>query len=246
VLAKQYLSELYPSISSDDLQDLLDSPIVRMSPGDNLLPIGKVQESIYLILRGYVDLRDEHHHTQVTFSAGTIAGELAALLSKPAFYDHIATSYVYALKIPANLYRKIAAKNHLHSDIASTQEKRLFLLSCGLFEHGISYATLNHLVHSLQSIELQKGSHLDLKDHRWIYLIKTGEADLYRGEQLLKSVGPNEMFGEEAIFAEQSHIYHISPRVNMMCYRIDSSLLSRIPVCRWKLLQSLRRDNSCP
>ena len=245
-LAQQYLSGLYPSIPSDELQILLDNPIVRLNPGDNLLPRGEMQESIYLILRGYVDLRDEHHHTKATLSAGTIAGELATLLNKPAFFDHIATSYVFALKIPANLYRKIAAKNKLYPDIASTQEKRLFLLSSWLFEDGISYATLNHLVDFLQGIELQKGSQLDLKEHRWIYLIKTGEADLYRGAHLLKSIGPGDLFGEEAIFNGQSHEDHVIPRENMMCYRIDSAVLSRIPVCRWKLLQSLRRDSSNP
>jgi len=246
VLAEKYLSELYPSISSEDLRILLENPIVRMSPEENLLPMGQAQDSIYLILRGYVDLRDEHRHTQVTFSAGTIAGELATLLSKPAFYDHIATSYVYALKIPANLYRKIAAKNNLYPDIASTQEKRLFLLSSWLFEDGISYATLNHLVHSLQGIELQKGDLLDLKDHRWIYFIKSGEADLYRGNHFIKSVGLSDMFGEEAIFAGSTQAHHVIPRENMKCYRIDASLLSHIPICRWKLLQNIRRGSSSP
>ncbi|QWD89960.1 MBL fold metallo-hydrolase [Polynucleobacter sp. MWH-Braz-FAM2G] len=239
--AKQYLLELYPDISLHDLQRLLDSPIVRLSPDHNLLPKGVAQDFIYLVLRGYIDLRDEYGQTKITFSAGTVAGELATLLNEPAFYDHIATSYVYALKIPAELYREIASKNHWYSDIAETRERRLFLLSNWLFEDGISYVTLNRLVQSLQKVEFAKAIQINLTDHHWIYFIKTGEADIYHGTQLIKSVGPSDLFGAETIFGNQANVEQIIPKENMVCYRIDSSVLSSIPVCRWKLLQSLRR-----
>ena len=242
-LATQYLGELYPQLASQDLERLLSNPIVRFSPEECLLPIGVEQESIYLILRGYVELSDAQDKIKATFSAGTVAGELAALLNKSAFYNHIATSHVSALKIPAKLYREIVDKNNLYPDIADTQEKRLFLLSSWLFEDGISYATLNRLVNSLERVELSKGSQLDLAKRQSIYLVQKGAVDIYSGEHFLKSVGPYQFFGEESIFAEGSADHALISQ-DTTCYRLDASYLAKIPVCRWKLLQILRRDSS--
>jgi hemerythrin len=243
-LAQHHLSQLYPTIDAKDMQALLSCPVVSMSPDENLLPIGLSQESIYLILRGYLELRDDQQGLRATFSAGTVAGELAALLNKPAFYNHIAASYGSALKIPAELYREIALKNNLYPERQLTEQKRLFLLACWLFEDGISYVTLNRLVNALQQIEFKKGEQFSLLSGSSIYLVKSGSVEVRRENHPIKTVSPYQFFGESAAFAGQPHHDMIEVLEDASCYRLDASILAKIPVCRWKLLQTMQRSIS--
>ncbi len=239
--ANAYLRELHAGISDADIERLLANPIVSFAPGENLLTIGLVQEEMYLILRGYLELRDAHGKATTTFTAGTLAGELSGLLGKPTVYDHIARSYVQALKIPATLYREISIKNNLYPDLKATLEKRLFMFSCWLFEEGISCAALNYLVASLQAVSFKIGHSIDLTSTGDVFLVQQGGVDIYCDELLIQSVGQYQFFGEDAAVGQGRIINRAVVNQDTICYRIDALLLARLPVCRWKLFQIHRK-----
>ncbi|MCF8168266.1 MAG: cyclic nucleotide-binding domain-containing protein [Rhodoferax sp.] len=236
-----YLKEDFSMVPNSQFRMILNNETPVLNPGTIIIREGEINENIYLILGGYVEMIQASKNIKRQLVAGTMVGEISALREEPSRHTYRTTSYVHALKISAKLYRDFIRINKLHAQIERIQHGWNFLAETWLFGDGIPYTTLNRLAHGLGSTPYPAGYTFDLHDNRYLHMIKSGAIHRCHAGAPQAQLQMGDFFGEECVIGGE--LGDISFRVasDTEIYRIHADLLATVPICRWKLLEVSRR-----
>jgi len=231
----QYLRSYFPQVPEDQIRMMLNNPHIIFNPESILLKSGSVNDSIYLIISGEVDMVSIDEGVNSTLSAGVLVGEISTLTQKPSKETFRAANFVHALQIPGRQYLDFVKYNGLYEEIQEIREKREFLQKSYLFNEAISYPTQNKIAQSMQLYTHQPGQDMHTDDSMQIFMIKNGNVQLMIGDDVIETLESGHFFGEGFFLFKIPCIY--KPRFNdaVDIYHIRGDILLSIPIVRWKL-----------
>ena len=134
-----YLQSSFPSAPRDQIDMVLNNPVVTFNPGSIIIKSGETHKYIYLILTGDVETIQSESGVSSIMSAGGCAGEVSGLSETAAQETYRAVNFVHTLQVPSKLCLEFVKRNGLYEEINRLQERRVFLRSTWLFGEGISY-----------------------------------------------------------------------------------------------------------
>ncbi|HOM80620.1 MAG TPA: bacteriohemerythrin [Armatimonadota bacterium] len=239
--ARHCLASYYPGVPAHEIEMLLNAPIVTFNAESFLMRADEPCRDVYLVLTGEVELLRGGDRGRRTLSAGGLLGEGAAILRKPVAHTYRATSFVQALRIPANVYLAFVQRNGLLPRIADVRERREFLDRTWLFGDSIAYPTQVTLAREMVPHCLIPGHPTSLNGDPAVCLIREGEVQLLLGENVLETLGPGEFYGESTVLHGTPGFFTIRATMPTELYRIPGGVLRHNPVVRWKLLEVYER-----
>ncbi len=233
--AYEFLSDDFPSAPKHQLRVLLNNETVTFSPGTIMIKEGVVNDHLYLVLSGYVEMIDSKHHAKIKLYAGSLLGELSALQRCPASHTYRTESYVHALCISSQLYADFVRLNNLYDDIERLGESWQFLENLPLFDEAISHLTLNKIVDQIE-LDVYPANHVFGMEDKQLYLVKKGRVDVI-GDRSLETIEAGDFFGEVAIFFNDIRYPLIQTSEASEIYRIPIDIIRNIPILNWKLFE---------
>ncbi len=239
--AYRYLRAYFPLAPDHDLAMLLNCPVQELNVGLILLKKGIMNSNVYLIISGSVEYIDAAARTRNVLSAGSIIGEEAVLNHKPAARTYRAMSYIKVLTIPCELYNVFLNRNFLSDDIKRIFENKIFLQHTWLFGEMVSSVILNSIAKLMRLQMIKKGEELSARQNPTIYMLKSGELQVFFEDKQVDSLKPGGFFGEESIFLKQTDLFTAKASEDSVVYVISGDILQFKPIIEWKLLETFEK-----
>lgn len=242
--AYESLRTYFPETPHHELRVLLNSPMVVCNPETILVKEGADVDCIHLVITGTVEMIESGQAVTGLLSHGAMVGEVAGIEGSPARKTYRAASFVQALRISAGLYREFVRRNGLLIDVMALEERRDFLRSTWVCAESLTEMTLNRLAKDMRLMSFEAGALVDLGGN--LGFIRSGQADLFVGGDLMESLGPGDFFGEEVAVFNTPALFRVRAREKLDVYVVSADAVRDVPVMRWKLLEIYeRRMHAC-
>ena len=239
--AREFLQSYFPSAPVSELRILLNNMMVTFNPESILLKDGVINEDIYLILTGNVELIQSELGIHNILSAGALIGEMSGLYRAPSIGTYRAVNFVQAMRLPRSLYFKFVKRNRLYSDIRRLQENREFLQKTWLFGEVVSYPIQNKLAQSMHFGSYPQGYVFPKEIHPTIFLVRNGRLERCIDDEVFETLTAGHFFGEECVLFGTTGLFQVRAAEPTEVYLIPGNLLLDIPVIRWKLFETFQK-----
>ena len=244
--AEHYLQQYFPSLSSEQLQPLLNTPTHSINPGTIMLPKGAIPQFVYLILSGVVESIRSDLDISINLSTGSLLGSISCLNNAVSKNTYRSVSHVKALKFSANIFKTFFESNNLLKTTYNTQGNINLLRKTWLFGERLSFLVQNKVAQSMSLLNLSEGERIDLDATPGIYmLLDEGELQI-RDSQLhtVETLHFGDFCGEQSLLTQPPLPIIVKATRPSKVYFIDSSTLHDIPIVHWKLLEvsAIRRS----
>ncbi|RAU21179.1 cyclic nucleotide-binding protein [Paramagnetospirillum kuznetsovii] len=242
--AYEALDAYFPGIPRHQMRVLLNNPVVTFNPGTILVKERLVNDQIYLLLSGSVEMIPIEVDMRSVLSAGALIGELSGLFGAAASETYRAASFVQALAIPASLYSEFVRRNEVFPDVSRLVEHREFLLRTTLFGEVVSSKSLNRIAQSITSRAVKEGVYIDL-GHDVVGMIKAGSAGRFLGDHMFETLKGGDFFGEDYAIFNTPSLLRVKALEPCEVFLVPAHTLRDIPSVRWKLFEaSTKRTRS--
>ncbi|MCC6473295.1 MAG: cyclic nucleotide-binding domain-containing protein [Burkholderiales bacterium] len=238
--AAELLRAYFPRVPLYRLRPLMNCELRVFNPEEILLGAGDHPRSVYLVVSGVVEMIRPGSRGASRLSAGSLVGEIPALLDLEASETYRAVSFARVLRLPADLYRGFVVRCGLYRNIVQTHAKREDLRRSGLLADGVSCVTLNRLVRAAAGVSFGAGEATEPQAQA-VAILKSGTARLATPAGYEEVLEAGTHFGGLALAparVERATVRFVEPG---QAYLIPLGLLKDVPAARWKLLESLRR-----
>ncbi|MBF0445503.1 MAG: cyclic nucleotide-binding domain-containing protein [Magnetococcales bacterium] len=240
--ANDYLTSYFPNAMPYQIRSLFNNSIMTFNPEEIILQEYEVNENIYLVLSGNVELLSPASESVNILYAGSIIGETSGIYNRQSTTTYRAMSYVKALRIPCNLYIDFVTNNDMYTILEKYQEQRDFMRNSWLFGEGISYGTQNRIAHVMESFTLLEGEEIiPEEDEPSIYFIISGTVERFVGASVLETISTHDIFGEERLLFGIPGLFRLRVASPLVAYKIPHETIRHIPIIRWKLLESYNK-----
>ncbi|WP_043743909.1 bacteriohemerythrin [Paramagnetospirillum magneticum] len=235
--AFEALDAYFPGIPRHQIRVLLNNPVVTFNPGTILVKERMVNDQIYLLLSGSVEMIPIEIEMRSVLSAGALIGELSGLFGTPASETYRAASFVQALAIPCSLYLEFVRYNDVFSGVSRLLENREFLLRTSLFGEVVSSKSLNRIAQGMKRQAVDADTVIE-PGPGLVAMLKSGSAGRFLAEHMFETLKPGDFFGEEvAIFGTPS-LLRVRALEGCEVYLVPAETLRDIPSVRWKLFEA--------
>ena len=231
------LDAYFPGLPRHQIRVLLNSPVVSFNPGTILVKERQVNDHIYLLLSGSVEIIPIESETRSILSAGALVGELSGLFGTAAVETCRATSFVQALAIRCSLYAEFVRRNNVFSGVARLLENREFLHRTNLFGEVVSSKCLNRIARSMTRMQVPATNVITTNPDQ-IGLIRSGSAGRLRGERLVETFAVGDFFGEDLAIFGTANPLELRALEPCDLFLVPAETLQGIPSVRWKLFES--------
>jgi hemerythrin len=240
--AKKYLTSYFEGIEPDNLEDILNCPIVLFNAGSVILKSGQSTKYLYLSLTGNVEIISGKEEIHQVLSAGTFIGEMSGLLDEQRNRTYIASSYVWALKIPTNMYKDFVCRHELMEEILSTRKFRNYFNKSRVFKNISSSAVIHQLSKNIKLKNAKKGEVLNAHLGDQIAFLIEGEMKLKQNGVVLETVRPGDVCGEAGILETPNlDQYDVVVSEDSEYGVIDGQYIRVIPSIMWNILELHKR-----
>ncbi|MGK5090573.1 cyclic nucleotide-binding domain-containing protein [Deltaproteobacteria bacterium TL4] len=236
--AYQYLHAYLPKAPNEEIQVLLNCPVITFNAGSILLKQGERNDYIYLLLAGTIEMINADIGMNHLLSAGSMIGEIASLENKNSSETFCANSYVWTLKIPNNLYFEIVQRNHLLEALKQAHSRQIFLQNTWLFGEMVSYPVQNKVAQAMVLKEHEDGTQISIAVEPELLVLSEGAVEIRGVDQVIESIAPGEFCREDTILYENLSFFTVHVVKASKIYHIPGNILSGIPVIQWKLLET--------
>lgn len=236
-----FLKSYFPTVPVYQLKILANNRIVTFNPESILLKRGVINELIYLVLTGNVELIQSDLGVHNILSAGALIGEISGLDRVPSIGTYRAVNFVQALQLPGSLYFEFVKRNNLYDNIKKLQAYREFLQKTWLFGEVVSYPTQVKLAQAITVHDFPAGHVFPKGILASIYLIRKGRMEKFAGEDVVEMLNPGSFFGEECILFGTSSLFSTRASEDTQIFEIPGDVLLGIPVVRWKLFETFQK-----
>ena len=193
---------------------LLNNSLIRpVAVGDVLCQQGQIEQTLYLIIQGEVEVRAQANSdltSMAKLGGGELVGEISALFAVPRIANVIVTQPSVVLEISANVFWGILRENSFAKDeIVRRCKKRIIetSLRCVPLFSGLNNQSMNELSGLSSLIKAEKDSIVahEGKVERSMYVICSGTARVYitlNGKPVTVALlHPGDYFGEYSLFS---------------------------------------------
>lgn len=237
--AYAFLKTFFPDLPQDQFRLLLNHEVVKFNPEEIILRDGENIDYTYFILTGSAEMLDVKTNRIHRVSGGSFIGDLNGLYDIKSTETYRAVSFVRALKLPIDMYKKFVKRNGTFETLSQLAEKRELLQKSWLFGGSISDGIKNTIAASMQisnDISLCRSADF-VRDY--VGLVKEGSVTLKLGTRVFQELGPGDtMFEDHAVYGMNS-IFDIEFSDNCAVALIPTSVISEIPIVQWKLLETV-------
>lgn len=175
--ASLYLKAYFPELDNGQFKDILNCPIQTFSPGNAILKKGDNNNYFYLSILGTTEVIEKGSESNHFLSAGSMIGEMSALLDKKREKTYIASSHVSALKISATLYRNFAKENNLLEEIKIKRKLKSLLGKMWLFREVAMSPSIYNLCKKISPITIEENKKIQIPKGRHICMVLNGEIE---------------------------------------------------------------------
>jgi len=235
--ALYFLSSYFPNAPVDQIGMLLNNPLATFNPESIVIKGGKVNENIYLVLTGEVEIIHTATEGYSRLSAGGIIGEMSALSHEKCKETYRAINFVQALEIPCSLYIDFFKRNGLYAEIEQLKNRE-FLQNTWLFGEAISYPTQIMIAQELIVATYTKGQEINLEKNNDIFMIKQGSLERILDDQIYETLTTGCIVGEECVLFGTPSLFKTIVTENSKIFKIPGKVLLNIPIVRWKLFET--------
>ncbi len=240
--AKEYLSAYFPGVNEKEFRDILNCPIETFGPGNTILKSSGQNDFFYLSLTGTVEVIDVKKNIHQSLRAGSMIGEMSALLNKKREKTYVASSFISVLKIPAVLYRDFAQRNDLIEEIQIKRKLKGTLGNMWLFQEVASSPVINFISRNLTTIDVKEGDKITIPKDPCLCCVFKGELELKskRGNQKIKELD----FCLEDLVIEKSLPESTTltvKKTGKICF-VPLNLFENIPAVLWKIYEHYSRN----
>ena len=251
--ASEFLKSYFPTVPAERLHMLLNNQIVTFNPETIITPAGKVPREIYLLLAGKVEMLTQDPRNSHFLFSGSLLAESAAIHDRPSDETYRSVGFVKALRLPSDLYRNFVERFFSSSELLEVRKTEERLRRTFLFSDAVTNTTLFSLAKHCTITELHAGEKFSGGSDR-LHLIEKGRLAM-SDKEAEWTLGEGEFWGADTLFRpdaakpmEQTPITEpaIAPVALESCeiYSVPLTLVSRIPVVRWKLFEAFRNIHS--
>lgn len=240
-LAEEYLEKYFPEASGEELRELLQGAITTFEPGAVLVEPYMVNEDIYLILGGNVEVIHPGVHN--ILSSGAMIGELSGVMDEKVKETYQAVGYVSALRIPTEQYINFIQGSGLLEQTQQLFYKRRLLKSTDLFGESLSYPLQTKLASVMTEQRCEEGHLFAREDLECICMISFGVVELWVDDIKLETLIAGDIFHEEAVLTGVPGKIQARADSEVEIYRFPANILVDIPIVRWKLFELHKRRN---
>lgn len=237
--AYDWLRTYFPNTPHHELRVLLNSPLVAVNAESILVHEGDPVNSVYLVITGTVEMFAAGSPVNGLLSAGAMLGEVAGIDGGPSHKTYRAASFVQALKISVRLYCEFVKRNGLMPEVMALEERRNFLRSTWLCAEALTETSLNRLAKDMPLLTFDAGRYIDPLG--WLAFVKSGTVELTIGDEVIETLGSGDFFGEEEAIFNNPALFRARAATSLEIYLTAASVVSDVPVMRWKLMESHER-----
>lgn len=235
----EFLRDYFPDMEPRYLRTLLNHPIVEFTPGSIILRKGRMIEDIFLVITGTVEKIRSEDDVYNVISAGGLVGEHSGLHDLPSTSTYRAVSYVRALRLTNKSYFGFIQQNGLESDIGRLLENREVLEQTWLFGETISPPVQNKIAKSMTVHEYDRpGIIIDNLAAEAIFIVNTGEIERCLENEVVETLGPRSIFGEEQILLGKPQEFNYRTTGPCRIFEVPGNEIIGIPIVMWKLLET--------
>jgi len=235
--AFSYLQANLPGILSQDLQILINHPITLINPGTLFLKEGESYPEILLLLSGLVEKIRTRDNIFDTLTSGLLIGEDTLLDNRPSLYTYRASSFVWVLRLPIELYNEVIKRNGFSDYVRRVADLRTYLNTIDLFNEGLSVAVLRRIIDGATERNFQANELINDKNILVINIIRSGLVERTVDGKILDVLKPRDCFGEEGAILKIPSLYRLRALKETSVLQIPGELLGDVPKIRWKILE---------
>ena len=235
-----YLRDYFPEVPIHRIRHLMNNRILVLNPEVILIREGQPVSDIYLILSGTVEMLRTGVPGSHRLSAGSIVGETSSLLGMAANETYRALSFVQAMRLPQDLYLDFVSRSALYREIVESRDELEFLRSTWLFADGVSCMTLNRLVRETEPGALAQDALLAPPEQD-LLVLRSGEALLTTPAGYEERLKTGAHFGAGALADGAQRGTQVRALDAVEMYRVPLHCIEKLPVVRWKMLETHRR-----
>ncbi|MFH1538636.1 MAG: cyclic nucleotide-binding domain-containing protein [bacterium] len=240
-MAYRNLKAYFPEAPPHELTMLLNCPVTSFNPGSILIRKGEKSQHVYFILAGVLEFIATEHGVHNFMSSGSIIGEISSLMGTECRGTYRAASYVRTLKIPTSLYLKFAERNGFIDTLKKNIDKRRFLQDTWLFGEMISCPVKSGIADAMKPVDYSKGQALPTEGRDTLYLVESGEIEIFYDRIPIETVGTGGFFGEENVLYESRNLLEAKAAMKSRIYHLPGGMIGDIPIVRWKLVETFER-----
>ncbi|MBF0626916.1 MAG: response regulator [Magnetococcales bacterium] len=235
-----YLRELFPETSDDNIRMLINGPIVQYNAGSFIRWEGDQNDFVEMTVSGDVVYLDADFGILYHLGFGSFMG-LQLIFPKVATDEgsYRAISHSAALRIPVRLFRIFLENSGLYAKLVNILGKIRFLRHTWLFGEQTSFVFLARIAQSLETIAMAEGEQIELDTVTpalWM-VVKGRVAMVTPGGRIQEMIAPGAFFGEWG---------YLNQRPCDCCFRVEEagellrlnwSGLLDAPIIHWKMLE---------
>lgn len=247
--ASEFLKSYFPAVPMERLHMLLNNRIVTFNPETIIAPAGKIPQEIYLLLAGKVEMLTQDPGNSHFLFSGSLLAESAAIDNRPSEETYRTVGFVQTLRLPADLYRSFITRFFSSSELIEARKVEELLRCTFLLSDAVTSTTLFSLARNCRITQVARGE-VFFGSAEQIHLIGAGRLATGEGEGS-QVLGKDQFWGSDSLFealpkdsrnqqtgAEPVKTFLALDRCEI--YSMPLTLVSRIPVVRWKLFEAFR------
>ena len=238
-LIPRAVEELYPSVPKEEREVLENCPVRMYTVGSIIIKRGAANDTVYLLLKGLVELIAAELDIRNVLNPGALFGEYSAYSDTPSDRTYRADSFVLTLEIPSHLYRLFLERSGLVQRAEKHLPRKHFLQSTPLFGDSISGALQDRMASYLREKEFGNKKKVKPPKESCLFLVEKGAVDIKFNGKKLDTVIRGGYFGEDQVLGNPLFEYETVEDTQLFC--IPASALEEVPIVRWKLLESLNK-----
>jgi hemerythrin len=239
--ASLYLRGHLSGVAESDLAMLLNGETSEHNVGLILVKKGAVPSHVYLVLSGVVEFLDAPTGVHNILAAGSLVGELGAIIGSPSTRTYRTASYVKTLRIPAELYVRVLTKSGLLEVVREVRERRHLLQNTWLLGEMIPFAAQYAMARGMERRTIPKGGLIEATPGPSLYLLEHGSVELLSGHRVIETLGFDGFWGEESILGVGPSIFSARAAADTVVWRVPAAALDGIPIVRLKLQETIER-----
>ena len=237
--ARACLAAWFPRCAPSDIDRLVQSPVMEVSPGDVVHPAAGRETDVRLILGGIAEETDPAARAVRRLGMGSLAGGYSATGAPARPVSCRARGMVTVLSIPAAVYLQFVQENGDAGRVPSLLRDALAL--CPAFAGIKSDGVLNHIAASAEERRLAAGTTATADPAPSILVLAHGEVDLSVGSQLIETLHPGGFWGEERIVSSAPGLAEAHAATDCVVVVVPADALADVPSVQWELLETFER-----
>ncbi|ACL05757.1 cyclic nucleotide-binding protein [Desulfatibacillum aliphaticivorans] len=238
-----YLREMFPESSEDEIRMLMNGPIVDHNAGAILTKKGQDADVVRMLLAGAVLFVDSELGISNQLGFGSFIG-LKQVFEKDARTagTYRAASHGSSLHIHRRLFRTFLKNNGIMEDFAERLKKIQFLRRTWLFGENTSFSFLDRLSKQVETTYLLDGAQIDLCSDAGLCLIEQGGVTVTNGAGGVKGeLKAGDFFGEHFHTKENFENPVFSAKGDCALINIPRDEIFNAPIVHWKILETRRK-----